>query len=990
LAELLGGPALSRDLRPLTPWIRAEAVRCALVAHLDEAADSSFARVSAHRATVQSLETTFRDLREASSATLNRLGSGSPRAAEVVAILRRYRALVTDRYYDDTDLAHAASKIVRTGSPALQDFGQIVVYLPRELSAAETALVAALGDARRVTAILGATGDKAADANLRAVYARLSGGGEPAHTPTIRPKPAATHIVAVPDADEEVRSAIRMAMARAANGTTLHRMAFLYPNAAVYGPLVHERLEAAGIPHNGPPVATLGHSIAGRFLLGMLRLPAANFRRDAVMDWLTAGPAVESEAGGFPPTNSWDAITREAGVVAGVAEWSLQLERYARRLNGKLNDRERPASESQVRYMERRIGHVRRLRAFIEKLALDLTPPARWRWEEHGQWARDLLNRYMGAHANFAGCPDDASKEAERDAFEQVLQQIANLEALDAIAVADGARVDNRVFVAALERLLESKAERVGPFGTGIFSSDFTNATGMDFDLVFILGMVEGQMPAIGRDDPLLPDHERREADPSLPFRTARRGEERRSYLAALASAAAAGSERILITSSADLGGQQKRLPSRWLLEAAGELSGAPGPLSTEAFLALQPTPWLTRVASFQSALQGALEPGMAQEYDLRLMLSGPAGRRALGSIETGLAAGMAAALARSSRELGRFDGSIGARPELRPSGAAPTSPTALETWATCPFRYFLKTVLRVHEREDPEDILVLNAAERGTIIHDTLDAFMTANRGWEGTWQPHHREAILEMGDARCKQAESEGITGKPLLWEIERQRILRDLEGFIEADSAQREESGYRFRAGEHSFGMKAGGNAAVPVELPDGSTIVFRGSIDRVDEDPVKGTLAVYDYKTGSTFSYEGLQTDHLKGGQLLQLPIYAMAASRDFGEGSPSVWAAYWFVTRKGEYRQEGYTVTEGDLAEFRRVVEVISDGIRGGTFPANPGGQDDRTGGSKNCSFCPFDHICPKDRQRAWQRKQGSSAIVEYLALQNGGPPNDDR
>ena len=988
LAELLGGPALNRELRPLTPWIRAEAVRTALAAHVRETPASSFARVSTHLATGESLETTFRDLREASPTTLGRLTSASQRAAEVIAIFRRYQLLVADRYYDDTDLAHAAAAIVRTGSPALRDFGQIVIYLPRDLSTAETALALALGEAGLVTVILGATGDADADANLGAMHARLAGGDVEQFAHSTRPRASATHIVTVPDADEEVRSSIRMAMARAASGTPLHRMAFLYPNAAVYGALVHERLQAAGIPHNGPPVATLGQSIAGRFLLGMLRLPATNFRRDAVMDWLTAGPAVESEEGGFPPTNSWDGITREAGVVAGVPQWTLQLQRYVRRLEGKLNDPERPASESQARHTERQIGHVRRLQTFIERLDSALTPPVGWTWKEHGQWARDLLDRYMGAHANFAGCPDDASKEAERDAYEQVIEQISNLEALDTVAVADQGGVNSKAFVAALERLLESKTARVGPFGTGIFSSPIANATGMDFDVVFILGMVEGQMPAIGRDDPLLPDHERRNADPSLPFRAAQRGVERQSYLAALASAAADGSERILLTSSADLRGQQKRLPSRWLLEAAGELSGATGPLASGAFLALQPTPWLSRVASFQSALQGTFEPGMAQEYDLRLMLSGTAGERALGSIEAGLAAGMAATRARAGGGMGRFDGSIGARPELRLSEARPTSPTALETWATCPFRYFLKNVLHVGEREDPEDTLVLNAAERGTIIHDTLDRFMKKHANWEGAWEPDHLEAILEMGDARCKQAEFEGITGKSLLWKIERQRILRDLEEFLAADSAWRADRGFQFAAGEHPFGMAGSTTAPVRVDLPDGEAITFRGRIDRIDRNPDTKALAVYDYKTGSSYAYEGLEGDPLKAGRLLQLPIYALAAADTFAHEGP-VWASYWFATRRGEYQHKGYVVTDADLAEFRRVVQVISNGIKGGSFPANPGSPDDRTGGSTNCTYCPFDQICPKDRQRAWQRKQRSPEIRQYLELQSGGQPDDD-
>ena len=111
-------------------------------------------------------------------------------------------------------------------------------------------------------------------------------------------------------------------------------------------------------------------------------------------------------------------------------------------------------------------------------------------------------------------------------------------------------------------------------------------------------------------------------------------------------------------------------------------------------------------------------------------------------------------------------------------------------------------------------------------------------------------------------------------------------------------------------------------------------------------------------------------------------------RDFGAGSPAVWASYWFVTRKGEYRHEGYTVTADDLAEFKRMLNVIAKGIGDGVFPANPGSPDTRSGGSINCTFCPFDRICPKDRQRAWQRKQDLPAVAEYLSLANGAVLDD--
>ncbi|MEO6397933.1 MAG: PD-(D/E)XK nuclease family protein [Tepidiformaceae bacterium] len=986
LAELLGAPSLSRELRPLTPWIRAEAARMALAAHIREHPDSRFIGVSSHAATGESLEATFSDLRDASPETLAKLAHGSQRAREVVAVFERYQQLVRGSYYDETDLAEAGAGAVRSGSPSLRDVGHVILYLPRKLELSETRLLQALGEVNGATAILGRTGEKVADINLHAMELRLSAAAPQLRLESPSP-PEPSHIVAVPDADEEVGAAIRMAMERASRGVPLHRIAFLYPNAAVYGPLVHERLQAAGIPHNGPAVATLAQSIAGRFLLGMLRLPATNFRRDAVMDWLTAGPIIETERGGVPPIDSWDGITREAGVVAGLPQWLVQLERYVRRQGARLVNAERPVSEGQATFIRRQIAGVPRLQAFIEGLAAALTPPTGASWDAHVEWATALLERYMGGHGDFRGCPDEARLESERNAYEQVMEQISNLRALDSVALAGGGSVDAPSFVQALERLLASPAQRVGPFGTGIFSGPIASATAMDFDVVFILGMVEGLVPTLERDDPLLPDLERARADASLPHRTDRRAEGQRDYLAALASASSPGSERILVTSAADLRGQKKRLPSRWLIKSAGALAGRPS-FATSDFLAIESAPWLTRVESFQAALRKAVQPGSAQEYDLRLMLGGRSGEAAMSRIEPSVRAGTQTTKARAGSDVGRFEGVIGPQPELRPSAATPTSPTALQTWATCPFSYFLKSVLHVGEREDPEDILVLSAAERGNIIHDTLDQFMKANKGWRGPWEARHLEQILEMGDARCQLAEADGITGKPLLWGVERQRIRRDLEGFIEADAVQRA-NGYAFLAGEYAFGMGAGGPGALEIQLPDGSSIAFRGRIDRVDHDPGSGALAIYDYKSGSTTQYKQMVKDHLKGGQLLQLPIYALAASEGFGAGA-STWASYWFVTRRGEYAHIGYIVSDEDLADFKRKLNLIADGIGAGNFPANPGVPNQWTGRPTNCSYCPYHRLCPSDRQRAWRRKQDSPAVLAYLELtSNDGASEDD-
>src|SRR5690606_32917762 len=132
-------------------------------------------------------------------------------------------------------------------------------------------------------------------------------------------------------------------------------------------------------------------------------------------------------------------------------------------------------------------------------------------------------------------------------------------------------------------------------------------------------------------------------------------------------------------------------------------------------------------------------------------------------------------------------------------------SPTRLETWALCPFRYFLGDVLRVAEIEEPGEILVLSPVDRGQILHDALDQFFTeaGDRDRYDSWTPADRARMQEIGIATCERYEAMGRAGKPSLWAIERARILSELSEFLDAEEARRRELGTRFYAGEVAFG-------------------------------------------------------------------------------------------------------------------------------------------------------------------------------------------
>ena len=55
-----------------------------------------------------------------------------------------------------------------------------------------------------------------------------------------------------------------------------------------------------------------------------------------------------------------------------------------------------------------------------------------------------------------------------------------------------------------------------------------------------------------------------------------------------------------------------------------------------------------------------------------------------------------------------------------------------------------------------------------------------------------------------------------------------------------------------------------------------------------------------------------------------------------------------------------------------------DGIEAGNFPARPAQGAGRDKG--NCGICPFDAVCPTDRQAAWERKRHDPVLAAYAGL----------
>jgi RecB family exonuclease len=335
----------------------------------------------------------------------------------------------------------------------------------------------------------------------------------------------------------------------------------------------------------------------------------------------------------------------------------------------------------------------------------------------------------------------------------------------------------------------------------------------------------------------------------------------------------------------------------------------------------------------------------------------------------------MATVTARSSTAFTAWDGHVGPRPELA-LGHHPLSPTSLEAWATCPFRYFLAKVLGLAAVEAPEELDTISAADRGSLVHLVLERLVReglapagADEPWSDAAHRRAEELVAEVGE----RLRRDGRTGLDLPWRVERRRVLDEVLRTLHQDDHRRRDAGVATSGVEVLFGY--GDSPPAELRLDDGRVVRFRGFVDRVDASADGARVVVTDYKTSKATRQEDVDRGIARG-TLLQLPVYALAA----GDRHPGaeVEAAYWYVSERGGWRQASWALDDEHLGEVRGVVAVIADGIEGGRFPARPGDED--YFGYKNCKYCDFHRLCAAERQRVWFRKRDAPELAGYAAL----------
>jgi ATP-dependent helicase/DNAse subunit B len=771
----------------------------------------------------------------------------------------------------------------------------------------------------------------------------------------------------VVEAREIAREAIRL---RREEGIPFHEMAVLLRDGRRAVPLFADTFESVGIPYYVREGLPLARTAFGKSLLSLLRLTNRSFRRFEVMEWLTQGavdPRTLTGDRSAAPLSMWERISIEAGIVEGEQQWRERLRSFLEHMTQRIAE----AEPERKTFLERRRDCAQQMLDLLDRLFKRLRA-----LEKETSWVR-LSDKTIALLRDFHFAAP------ERDDVEDTLDSLKSLEAL-------GQAVQLRQYVSLVETILTNTSRTIGEFQrTGIHLLSIAASRHARFRVVFVPGMVEGQFPLRGRQDPILLDPEREkliEADgaPVLPVKRARPQEERLLFLLALESA----TERLVLTfPRAEAVSGAEHIPSYYVLRTLECLSGGP---TNYADLNRRDTAdgFMPHVSNARIL---SIEPQQcvdAREFDLSqvnrcLASDKPENARYLENVSGNFARAVHAYSALwGKRELSAFDGLLQSASCLEKLAAvfAPErvfSPTAFELYAACPYHFFLEHVLHLEPLEEPEAIEQIHPMVKGALIHAILRLLYERMKA-EGLLplNRRHMPRYLEVLDEVCAQqfaaTEATESVGYALAWNLVKQQLREDLERHLLAEMDRGTE--WIPEAFEQEFGY----GESEPLRFPfESGSILMCGRIDRIDLDQARKRIRVLDYKTGKRRTNDDVGFD---GARMLQLPLYLWAAAQLFPEVSlEESTAEYCHVSRAGGWRPsvlDGQSYKE-KMGQLQAVLGIIVQDCKQGIFHRNP--ENDTY---PQCDMCPFKAIGDSRHDALWKRKKDDPRLAKYLWIRS--------
>ena len=824
---------------------------------------------------------------------------------------------------------------------------------------------------------------------------------QPGQSPELPPPDSddlSVELLSAPGEGRECVEIARRVLALARKDVPFDSMAILLRDPATYFPLLEEALRRAGVPAYFTRGTARPHP-AGRAFLALLACAAEKLSATRFAEYLSLGQVPPADDEGKPPlvevpwvvpqgeqmvfksflfatpedtTESPETLeTHETPVIAGTLRtprrWERLLvdaavyggkERWQRRLKGlkeELRLRLRHLEgeeEGERRRLEAQLSRLETLERFALPLIGDLADlPQTANW---GPWLEAL---------------EALASRALRQP-EQVLEVLSELRPMDRVGPV-GIDEVRRVLEERLTTLRSDTPERRY---ARVFVATPEEARGRSFEAVFLPGLAEGIFPRRAHEDPLLLDVYRQKLDAPLTTQRQRIEDER----LLLRIAAGAAEKRLLLTwPNLDVLNGRARVPSFYALDV---LRATEGRLPELRQLEEQ-------AAAGSAAILGWPAPRDAEtaideaEFDLAvlepLLRRGGAeakgqGRYLLHTNER-LARSLRSRFARWRGRLGPADGLVhpspGAQAALAPRRLSRRSysPTALQHFAACPYRFFLSALHRLRPREEASRLEQLDPLTRGSLFHEVqLELFRDLREQNLLPVKEPDLAIVLGLADRHLEQTaaryEEDLAPAIPRVWRSEIETLRTDLRGWLHA-VAQRGgnwkpvhfELGFGLSENHHRRPLDEARHEAV---VQGGKRL--KGAIDLVELDPERQVLRVTDHKTGRPPKAKEVIVGH---GEILQPLLYALAAEVHLDR--PVEVGRLFYCTRRGGYEERQVPLTDETRRTLGLVLDMIDKAIETGFFPALP-----REGA---CQYCDYRLLCGPNEEFRTERKRRHNA-----------------
>ena len=834
---------------------------------------------------------------------------------------------------------------------------------------------------------------------------RMFSDDEPAHGAAVpREDDRSVEIFSAPGESRECVEVVRRVIAYAESGVPFDRMAVALRSPEAYGQALVEAMDRADVPAYFAR-GTRSPDPAGRALLSLLlcaeeRLSARRFAEylslgevpqlteegappappplharwvPADDEWMPPPPnALEDEAEAAHATSItdiaeaapvivsprlWEKILNVAAVIGTLERWRDRLAGRKRSIELTLASAEREGDARLVDAARRELGAAETLVRFALPLLEDLdrlrTLAAPW-----SEW----LPRLSAL----------ATRAVRRPA--RVLSLLAELAPLGDVRRLTMSEV-RALLVLRLTSLTTLPEKR--RYGC-VYIAPVAALRGGSFSIVFVPGLAERVFPSRVAEDPILLDDARARLSPDLATNEKRSIDERLCLQVALGAA----SERVVVSyPRVDLDTGRVRTPSSYMLDLVKAAHG--------------------RVMGFEELSRLAGDRGRARigwpapearidaiddaEHDLALLravLEKPEAEatgeaRYLLASNEHLARALRARARRWLKAFGKSDGLVDPSPEAKALLAAHQlsvrsfSPTALQNYAACPYRFFLYAVHKLAPREEPEAIEEIGPLDRGSLVHEMSFTFLSRMRD-EGKLplDPNDLdEARRVLDDTLDKVAAQYKETLFPAIervWEDTVQSIRADAREWLRLLAEQRDFTPAYF---ELSFGLKNEGerdehskNEWVTID----AGINLRGSIDLVERS-ADGTLRATDYKTGKQRATQGRTI--IGGGQTLQPVLYALVLEKLF-PGARVHSGRLHYSTSTGGFEAVDIELDDRARAAAQKLAHTVDGALKEGMLPAYPE--------PKGCTWCDYKTVCgPYEEIRA---KRKARAKMEPLIV----------